>query len=136
MGNKTPRRERRTLRYPPSMKRPKDWLRFVQTDTFEQCWAHIGLDDDDLRALEIAIMINPDGPPVIQGTGGVRKGRFSPERWPTGKRGGARYYYLYIPSKGLVLLLFVHVKAKQETITDEQKKALRMLVREILNSFE
>lgn len=135
MAKRDPTREQRTLRCDPDM-RPKEWLRFVQLDLFEKCWRRLGLSDQDLRALEIGIMLDPDGHPVIEGTGGIRKIRFSAGHWDFGKSKGARVYYLYVPSKGLVLLIFVHVKETQDNISAAQKKELKALVNDILAAFE
>ncbi len=135
MGS-TPTRERRTLRYPPSIEKPKDWLRFIQGDLFEKCWSHLGLEDEDLQALETLIMLNPDGHPVIPGTGGIRKLRFSSEDWPQGKSGAARVYYLHIPGKGIVWLVYVHRKSELGQISESGKKEMRQYVQIILNCFE
>lgn len=42
----------------------------------------------DLQALERILIANPDAGDVIPGTGGLRKLRFAPPSWHTGKRGG------------------------------------------------
>lgn len=136
MGGKNPLRERRTLKYPAGVVQPKDWLRFVQLDLFEKCWGALGLEDEDLRGLEMLIMLNPDGPPVMKGTGGVRKLRFAGQHWSKGKRGGARIYYLYVPDRGLIFLLFAHMKNEQETISEDGKAHMRSLVKEILDCLE
>jgi hypothetical protein len=57
---------------------PSRWLRIVQTGVFLRKWSRLGLDDDDLLALEREILDGPDRHPVIRGTGGVRKIRFAP----------------------------------------------------------
>ncbi len=66
-------RERHTLVYPSRISRSEDWLRFVHGDSFEKKWSKLKLTDDDLRALEIGIMLGPKRPPVIRGTRGMRK---------------------------------------------------------------
>lgn len=136
MAGKTPARERRTLNYPRGMLRPKDWLRFIQLPLFEKCWDANGLVDDDLQALEMLVMINPDGSPVIRGTGGVRKIRFSAEHWSHGKSKGARVYYLYVPEKGVVFWLFMHMRDEEDFLSEHGTKAIRELVKEVLSWLE
>jgi hypothetical protein len=45
-----------------------------------------------------------------------------------GKRGGARVHYLWVPHHQLVYLVFVYAKGEVETLTEEQKRRLRMIV--------
>ena len=53
------------------------------------------LDDDGFSRLQEALMANPEAGEVIQGTGGLRKLRFSDARRSKGKRGGLRVIYYY-----------------------------------------
>jgi hypothetical protein len=54
-----------------------DWKRFVEIPYFQSKWNSLGLDDDDLRALQIMLTASPERWPVIAGTGGLRKVRFA-----------------------------------------------------------
>ncbi len=129
-----PERCRRTLTYPRDLCDPKDWLGFVQLDPFPPSWKRLGLDDvDDLAALEVAIMAWPERPPVISGTGGLRKLRFAPAAWSTGKRGAARVYHASFAANGLVALVYAHDKARMDTISTAQKGVIRRLILEIRN---
>jgi hypothetical protein len=74
---------------------PEDLMVFVQASRFSKRWDALGLVDDDLQALEIAIMSNPRGPAVITGTGGLRTIRFAPLQGGKGKRGAFRVCYVY-----------------------------------------
>ena len=89
------------------------------------------LTDDDLRALEIAIMCEPVAGDVIKGTGGIRKLRFAGAHWDRGKRGGIRIFYQYMEACGIVLLITAISKNRQVKLTQEQKKTIRSLVSEI-----
>ena len=60
---------------------------FVHTKVFDRQWDALGCDDDDLLELQKTICENPQKPPVIRGTGGVRKIRIALEGH--GKSGGA-----------------------------------------------
>jgi hypothetical protein len=77
-------------------------LSFIQLTAFASNWKRMKLTDDDLRALEFAIATAPDAPPVMRGTGGLRKIRFAPGRARAGKSGGARVCYAYFGEFGLV----------------------------------
>jgi len=45
---------------------------------FVREWERLGLTDEDLQELELIILADPEAAPVIAGTGGLRKLRFSP----------------------------------------------------------
>ena len=51
--------------------------RFVWIGPFDRRWSALGLDDGDMRALEMAIQAEPDRPPLVRGTGGLRENRFT-----------------------------------------------------------
>lgn len=133
---KTPPKEKRVLHYQRDALDPKRWLNFVQLDPFPAAWKGLGLSDDDLRALEILIMSWPDKHPVMAGTGGLRKLRFAPGAWNSGKSGAARIYYAYFPAYGLVTLIYAHGKNEMEAIADNQKKVIRQLTAEIQASLD
>ncbi len=126
-----PKVETRTLVYPRGLLDPKGWLNFVQLDPFARAWKRLGLDDDDLRALEIAIMANPTDAPVIRGTGGLRKLRFSPGDWQVGKSGAMRVCYAYFREFGLVALVAAYGKGRKDNLTDQEGNVIRELLREI-----
>lgn len=129
---KDPERCRRKVIYPRDMGDPKDWLRFVQLDPFPPSWRRLGLNDvDDLPSLEVAIMAWPERPPVVAGTGGLRKLRFSPAAWARGKRGAARVYFASFAENGLVALVYAHDKPRMDSISVAQKHVIRRLLQEI-----
>ena len=66
-----------TLIYPSSVFNPEDWLLFVESRVFSQKWKKLEMDDETLRKLQVAIMLGPERHPVVPGTGGMRKIRFS-----------------------------------------------------------
>ena len=75
---------------------PEDLLHFVELDEFIDDWKSLGLDDEaDLFSLQMAIMADPRGSPVIEGTGGLRKLRFTSPNSQKGKRGGVRVCYAF-----------------------------------------
>lgn len=129
--SRDPAVETHRLSYPRDLADPKRWLKFVLLDPFPPAWKKMGLDDEDQRALEIAIMIDPERPPVVSGTGGLRKLRFAPKSWAIGKRGAARVCYVYFRRFGLVCLLTAYEKGVQDNLTPGQKKEIKSLIQEI-----
>jgi hypothetical protein len=104
---------------------------------FTKRWEKLGLDDeDDLTALQLAIMAGPKAWPVVRGTLGLRKLRFTPERWKSGKSGGARILYRYFESFGIVLLRLVYGKDEVANISPVVKKYLNKLIREVERELE
>lgn len=64
---------------------PAELLHFIELRAFTEAWDHhLGLGDDELTALQILIMMQPKGAPVVAGTGGLRKLRFAAESQGTG----------------------------------------------------
>src|SRR5687768_15932561 len=75
---------------------PEQFLLFVELDEFSDDWDGLGLDpDDDMWELCTQIMHSPTAAPVSQGTGGLRKLRFVPSSWSSGKSGAIRVCYAY-----------------------------------------
>ncbi len=110
---------------------PEDLLNFVELDAFTSHWSRLGLKDEDLATLQIRIMANPTGPPVIRGTGGVRKMRFAALAAARGKSGGLRVCYVYFKKYGLVLLATVYAKNEESDLTAAQKRMMMKTVEEI-----
>ena len=104
-------------------------LQFVETTAFTKRWSGLGLDEDDLLELQKRLMENPMVGDIIVGTGGARKVRFAlPHK---GKSSGARIIYVDILYDKQIHLLLCYAKAKQETLTDEQKSQLRSVIKAI-----
>jgi hypothetical protein len=118
--------------YPKHAFRPEDLLNFVELPVFTKRWEALGLnDEDDLLALQLFIMASPKRPKPIRGTGGIRKLRFAPQRWKTGKSGAARVLYVYFQEHGLVLLCLVYGKNEVDNISEAVKRYLNKLVHEV-----
>jgi len=121
--------ETHKLCYPKDLCDPKDWLNFVQLDPFPKTWSKLGMDDEDLRALEVSIMVDPLRPPVVAGTGGLRKIRFGREG--SGKQGGARVCYVFFKEFGLIALIIAYGKSQKDDLTKQESSAIKTLVAEI-----
>ena len=62
--------------------------KFIEVPLFSKRWKEIGLGEDELHALKIMLLKDPESGPVMEGTGGIRKVRFPMKN--KGKSGGVR----------------------------------------------
>ena len=76
--------------------------------------------------MEAAIAASPMAHPVIPGTNGVRKARWS--RPGMGKRGGIRVAYYYAVAPNLVLMITAYAKNERENLTHADKAEIRRIV--------
>ncbi|MCH8046615.1 MAG: hypothetical protein IID44_23170 [Planctomycetes bacterium] len=125
------KRQRHTLVYPKDQLTPEDLLNFWELPWFVDAWNELKLSDDDLSALQISIMCNPRAAPVIAGTKGLRKLRFSPPAWRTGKSGALRICYVYFEKYGHVLLVIAYRKNEMKTISQRAKKSINVAIERI-----
>lgn len=110
---------------------PENLLIFTEMRGFQSDWKQLGLNvEHDLLALQLTMMENPHAGPVIQGTGGLRKLRFAPPRWGTGKRGALRVLYVYFEEFGHVLLVTVYAKNEDDNFSEADKKRVKQLIEE------
>jgi len=100
---------------------------FINAAIFDKRWEELGLSDDDLRDLQNILLVNPKAGKIIEGTGGAAKIRYA--ILGKGKSGGVRVIYADIESKGQLGLLICYSKSKQDNLTQEQKKQLKVLIR-------
>ncbi len=105
-------------------------IAFVQLRMFTQAWNALGLSDEQLREIELAIMRDPLAPPVMSGTGGLRKIRLAMGH--SGKSGGARVCFASFVQHGVVYLCAVFAKNEKPSLSAAEKKTFR----ETLAAFE
>ena len=101
----------------------------MHTKVFDRQWDALSCDDDDLLELQKAIYENPQKPPVIRGTGGVRKIRIAIEG--KGKSGGARILYIDFVIRSVVGLLYAYPKNEKENIDENERRILKTMVEQI-----
>ena len=106
---------------------------FRHTSSFDAQWNALGFDDDALSELQCEICDDPAKPPVIPGTGGIRKMRI--KQGGRGKSGGARVLYGDFPEHGIVYLFAVYPKNEKEDIDEDEKKALKAMMAQINNAW-
>jgi hypothetical protein len=114
---------------PPELP-PEDFLYFYELDEFAEDWKQIGYDiENDLWALQIAIMTNPEAGRVVPDSGGLRKIRFASAREGRGKRGSARVCYVHFKEHGNVLLVVAYGKNDKDDLSPSEKKRIREYIR-------
>ena len=84
------------------------------------------LSDDEYRELQATLVERPKTGPVIPGSGGIRKLRWSASG--RGKRGGTRVIYYWATEQDHLLMLFIYAKNESEDLTQDQIKTLRQIV--------
>lgn len=97
---------------------------FVELPAFQR-YRHEYLDDAAFRILQIGLLQNPEAGDVIQGTGGLRKARFSDEARSKGKRSGLRLIYYWWVDGSQFWLFTLYDKNEQTDLSSVQKKALK-----------
>lgn len=103
-------------------------LTFIQFAAFVADWKDLGLGDGDLRAMEALLLDRPERGQVIPGTGGLRKLRFAPPSWHTGKRGAARVVYAHFPDVHRLYLFAIYGKAAQADLSPADRKRFATLL--------
>jgi mRNA-degrading endonuclease RelE of RelBE toxin-antitoxin system len=106
-----------------------DDVRFVETSVFTGRITDV-LSDDNYRLVQEALLRRPAQGDLIEGTGGVRKLRWSEEG--RGKRGGLRLVYYWHVEREIILMLFLYRKSEQKDLTAEQKRILAKAVQQEL----
>jgi len=102
-------------------------MRFVETPIFTKEVLDL-LDDDEYRALQLALIFRPEQGAIIPGSGGLRKLRWGGKG--RGKQGGLRVIYYQAKEEDACYMLFVYPKNEQEDLTHTQLRVLGRLVRE------
>jgi hypothetical protein len=101
---------------------------FIEVPSFTASWKRLGLDDEALITLQQTVMGQPGAGTVVKGTGGLRKLRFAPEAWHTGKRGAVRVCYVWFEEFGVVLLVVAYSKSERDDLSSADRKTIRELI--------
>jgi hypothetical protein len=99
--------------------------RVIATRTYEKRIAKL-LPQDERNEMENAVASDPERYPVVPGTKGVRKARWS--RPGMGKSGGIRLIYYFWVEPNAVVLITAYAKNEKENLTDADKKEIRKIV--------
>jgi len=99
---------------------------FVMMPEFDRQWKKIGLDDDDLRQIQEALLQNPKTGNVIRGTKGLRKIRFAFDG--AGKSGGGRVAYVDFTVYEIIYLITAYPKSEKDNLTKAERNAIAKLI--------
>ncbi len=97
---------------------------FVESPVFTADVAEL-LSDDDYAELQAHLVSQPDAGDLIQGTGGLRK-----LRWTSagrGKRGGTRIIYYHVVARSQLRMVLIYRKGIKDDLTPKEKAVLRRL---------
>lgn len=83
------------------------------------------LTDEEYAGLQWHLALYPRAGEVIQGTGGLRKVRWT--GGGRGKRGGTRVIYFHVASQDQIRLLLIYRKGVKDDLSTAEKKILRKL---------
>ena len=86
------------------------------------------LNDTEYRALQKALLENPERGDVMPGTGGFRKIRWEDKRRGKGKRGGMRVIYYHLMTDHQIWFFTVYGKNEATDLTPDEKKALKKAI--------
>lgn len=103
-------------------------MEFIETCHFTRTISGM-LQDEDYRLLQNELATNPETGDLVKGGGGIRKIRVRISG--TGKRGGARVIYYWLVKSHKIYMLTAYAKAKKTDLDEDQKKAFRVLVKEL-----
>jgi hypothetical protein len=86
------------------------------------------LNDDSYRALQRALLENPQLGDIMPGTGGFRKIRWEDSRRGKGKRGGLRVIYYYLTTDHQIWFFTLYDKNEATDLTSGEKKVLKQAI--------
>jgi hypothetical protein len=92
------------------------------------------LDDDLFHSFQLELLKNPEAGDLIEGTGGLRKIRFSDQRRGKGKRSGLRVIYYWWSGFDQFWLFTVYSKNEQDDLSPSQKKLFRQTLDREINT--
>jgi hypothetical protein len=97
---------------------------FIESPEFTKEASDI-FSEDELFALQLWLVENPEDGDIIPRSGGCRKLRWAVKG--RGKRGGARVIYFHRISESQILLIHAYVKNKKADLSAREIKAIKDL---------
>ena len=105
----------------------RDYRSFVELPSFREALDAYGLGDEFLRAVENAILSNPEAGEMIPETGGARKLRFKVSN--KGKSGGYRIIYVDFVRDTIVYLITLYSKSVKKDLSKSEIKDIKRAVK-------
>ncbi len=106
-------------------------LVFYETPLFTRLLPEY-LDDQEYRALQLALLENPQRGDLMPSTGGFRKVRWQDPKRGKGKRGGLRVIYYHLSVECQVWFFTIYNKDEATGLTSEEKKQLKQAIQQEL----
>ena len=100
-------------------------MRIFTTRTYERAVRKL-ISKADRQKMEEAIVADPGRAPLLRGTGGIRKLRWTGSG--RGKRGGIRTIYFHHAGPEVIYMLTAYAKADRDDLTPADRKTLSRLV--------
>ncbi|MGH8208867.1 MAG: hypothetical protein ACREU6_04600 [Steroidobacteraceae bacterium] len=97
---------------------------FIETPVFTRQVREL-LSDEAYAQFQQCLAAHPQIGDVVQGTGGLRKVRWSVPGG--GKSGGVRVIYFHVSAQAQCRMLLIYRKGLKDDLTAAEKKALRKL---------
>ena len=101
---------------------------------FEKQWAEIGLMDNELKALQEELTINPNKGDMMKETSGLRKIRVAFEG--SGKSGSARACYVDFVVHEKIYLITAYTKKEKDNLTKKERNEIKRLIGLLKNSLD
>ena len=98
---------------------------FVETPTFTKRVVAL-LEDESYHQLQLHLSAYPAAGPIIKGSGGIRKIRWSGSG--RGKRGGVRVIYYWWVNRSRISMLLVYSKNEQDDLSPDQLRQLKRII--------
>ncbi len=100
-------------------------MKIVRLKPYRRAMQRMGLGEEAMRGIELAIAAAPESHPVMKGLRGVRKARFAlPGR---GKSGGGRLVY-YLRVGEAIYLMTAYTKNERDDLSSEQRRAILAVI--------
>ena len=91
----------------------------------------LGLDEEEIQAIETAIAYSLQEGNLIEGAGGIRKRRFAIPGRNKGKSGGARIFTVFFHAEAPVYILALLDKSVASNLSAAEKGDLARIVHEL-----
>lgn len=102
---------------------------FIMTQEFDKNWKSMGLTDDDLKALQEELILNPTKGDLMQGTGGLRKLRIAFEG--RGKSGSGRVCYVNFAVYEKIYLITAYPKNEKDNLSKVERNAIAAVIAQL-----
>ncbi|MBQ8979018.1 MAG: type II toxin-antitoxin system RelE/ParE family toxin [Oscillospiraceae bacterium] len=107
---------------------------FIITHEFDKNWKAMGLTDDDLKALQEELILDPTKGDLMRGTGGLRKMRIAFEG--RGKSGSGRVCYVDFAVYEKIYLITAYPKNEKENLNKEERNAIAKMIEQLERSLK